>query len=89
MINIESLIETIVLPLLDHPNEFSISIVDTDEFTEYHLNLNPEDIGRVIGKKGRVARAIRTIVYSVKTPNRKRSRIVIPDHAESAEIESE
>lgn len=37
------------------------------EFMEYHLHLDAEDVGRVIGKQGRVARAIRTIVYSVRT----------------------
>lgn len=79
MANINNLIETIVTPLIVHPEEMSISIVETDDFTEYHLHLNPEDIGRVIGKKGRVARAIRTIVYSIRSGNKKRTRLVIAD----------
>ena len=44
---------------------------------EYHLHLDAEDVGRVIGKQGRVARAIRTIVYSVRTKGTKRVRLVI------------
>ncbi len=81
MANINQLIRTIVEPLIEFPEELTIEEVDTDEFYEYHLFLNPEDIGRVIGKKGRVARAIRTIVYSVRTNNRKRTRLVIVDEA--------
>lgn len=81
MANINQLIRTIVEPLIEFPEELTIEEVDTDEFYEYHLYLNPEDIGRVIGKKGRVARAIRTIVYSVRTNNRKRTRLVIVDEA--------
>lgn len=81
MANINQLIRTIVEPLIEFPEELTIEEVDTDEFYEYHLFLNPEDIGRVIGKKGRVARAIRTIVYSVRANNRKRTRLVIVDEA--------
>ena len=81
MANINQLIRTIVEPLIEFPEELTIEEVDTDEFYEYHLFLNPEDIGRVIGKKGRVARAIRTIVYSGRTNNRKRTRLVIVDEA--------
>ena len=87
MVNIETLITAIVKPLVDHPEEFWIEQIETEEFMEYHLHLNPEDVGRVIGKKGRVARAVRTIVYSVKTRQRKRARIVIADKAEQAEAE--
>ena len=37
MPDIEALITTIVKPLVEHPEELSIEIVDTDDFTEYHL----------------------------------------------------
>ncbi|MBD3949669.1 KH domain-containing protein [Tuanshanicoccus lijuaniae] len=79
MANINQLIKTIVTPLIEFPEDLRIEEVDTAEFYEYHLHLNKEDIGRVIGKKGRVARAIRTIVYSVRTHTRKRTRLVIVD----------
>lgn len=83
MPNIEALIETIVTPIIDYPEDFKIEIVETDEFQEYHLHLNPEDIGRVIGRKGRVVRAIRTIVYSIRNRGEKRARIVVvDDHSE-------
>lgn len=89
MANINQLIKTIVEPLIEYPQEMSIEEFDTDEFYEYHLHLNPEDIGRVIGKKGRVARAIRTIVYSVRTGNQKRNRLVIVDGENDTQQEVE
>lgn len=89
MPNIEALLKTIVEPLVEHPEELSVEIVETDDFTEYHLVLHPEDIGRVIGKKGRVVRAIRTIVYSVRNRNQKRARIVIADEIEELDDSEE
>lgn len=83
MPNIESLINTMIVPLIEYPEEFTIEIVDTDDFKEYHLHLHPEDIGRVIGRKGRVVRAIRTIVYSIRNRGEKRARIVINDETEA------
>lgn len=87
MVNIKALIETIIVPLIEHPDQLSIQEVETDEFYEYHLYLHPSDIGRVIGKKGRVARAIRTIVYSVRTPERKRTRLLIVDQDQAQNLE--
>jgi predicted RNA-binding protein YlqC (UPF0109 family) len=46
---------------------------------EYNLTVAPEDIGRIIGKQGRVAKAIRTIVYSVRTKEPKKVRLNILD----------
>lgn len=79
MPNIETLIKTMVEPIIQFPEDFRIEIVETDDFKEFHLLLNPEDVGRVIGRKGRVIRAIRTIVYSIRNRNEKRSRIIVQD----------
>lgn len=79
MPDIKTLIKTIVEPLIDNPNDFSVDVVETQEFIEYHLNLHPEDIGRVIGRKGRVVRAIRTIIYGIRQRDSKRARVVIAD----------
>lgn len=77
MPDISELILTIVKPLVIHEQNISLDIRESEEFFEYHLFVDPEDVGRVIGKQGRVARAIRTIVYSVKTKKSKRVRLVI------------
>ena len=83
MPSIEALMKSIVEPLVENPEEFTVEIVDTEDFTEYHLLLHPDDIGRVIGKKGRVVRAIRTIIYSVRVRNQKRARLVIANEVEA------
>ena len=75
---IENLIIAIVKPLISQPENVTIKIVDTPEFLEYHLDLDQSDIGRVIGKKGRTISAIRTIVYSVPTSDKK-VRLVIDE----------
>ncbi|HRK76091.1 KH domain-containing protein [Streptococcus parasuis] len=75
---IENLIIAIVKPLISQPETLTIKIVDTPEFLEYHLDLDQSDIGRVIGKKGRTISAIRTIVYSVPTSDKK-VRLVIDE----------
>ena len=75
---IENLIIAIVKPLISQPESLTLKIVDTPEFLEYHLDLDQSDIGRVIGKKGRTISAIRTIVYSVPTSDKK-VRLVIDE----------
>lgn len=77
---IENLIIAIVKPLISHPESLTIKIVDTPEFLEYHLDLDQSDIGRIIGRKGRTISAIRTIVYSVPTSDKK-VRLVIDEKA--------
>ena len=77
MPDLKELILTLVTPLVENQDEVLIETKETDEFIEYHLSVNPADVGRVIGKQGRVARSIRTIVYSVRTKEAKRARLVI------------
>ena len=85
MPNIEDLITTMVEPLIEFPEDFSIEKVEGEEFMEYHLHLNPEDIGRVIGRKGRVIHSIRTIVYSIRNKGEKRSRLVVNEETTNSE----
>ena len=60
----KQLIETIVKPLVDHPDEVRIEIDESANRIVYKLSVHSEDTGKVIGKQGRVAKAIRSIVYS-------------------------
>lgn len=68
----KALIETIVTSLVDHPED--IVITETEEETKivYHLSVHSEDVGKVIGKNGRIAKALRTVVYAAKTNSNKR-----------------
>ena len=79
MVDIGSLIKAIVTPLVTKPEAVAVTAHETDEYMAFDLAVAPEDVGRVIGKQGRVAQAIRTIVYSVKSPYNKRVRLNILD----------
>ena len=61
------------------PDELTIDTVEDARFTTYNLSLNRKDIGRVIGKQGRVAQAIRTLIYGIRLDNGKRIRLNIVD----------
>lgn len=73
------LIKTIVEPLVSHPDEVELDLKETDDFHEYMLSVHPDDVGRVIGKRGRIAKAIRAIVYSIQFDGPKRVRLTIVD----------
>lgn len=79
MTDAKELVLTIVRPLVSHPDLVNLEIKESDDFFEYNLTVHPEDIGRIIGKQGRVAKAIRTIVYSVRVQGPKRVRLNILD----------
>ncbi|AMB95414.1 KH domain-containing protein [Aerococcus urinae] len=77
MPDIENLLMTIIQPLVSYPEDIQLEVSDGDEFLEYHLMVHPDDVGRVIGKRGRVANAIRTILYSVRVKGHRRVRLTI------------
>ncbi|MFC4557091.1 KH domain-containing protein [Virgibacillus kekensis] len=68
----KALIESIVTPLVDHPED--IVVTETEEETKivYHLTVNQKDVGKIIGKNGRIAKAVRTVVYAAKSDADKR-----------------
>ncbi|MFX3624631.1 MAG: KH domain-containing protein [Ectobacillus sp.] len=58
------LIETIVKALVDHPEDVKVTQELKNGEITYRLTVHPEDAGKVIGKQGRIAKAIRTVVYA-------------------------
>lgn len=66
------LIESIVTPLVDFPEDIVVEKREEAKKIVYHLTVNDADVGKVIGKNGRIAKAIRTIVYSAKPETNKR-----------------
>lgn len=73
----KALIETIVTPLVDYPEHISVTKSEEDRKIVYHLTVNEKDVGKVIGKNGRIAKAIRTLVYANKTNTNKRNYLDI------------
>ena len=60
----QELLMTIVRGLVENPDAVTVTVDEPDErnVTVYHLHVSEEDMGRIIGKQGRIAKAIRTIV---------------------------
>lgn len=79
MVGIDNLIKTIITPLVEFPEEIAVVAKTTDRFDEYHLQLNENDIGRIIGQQGHVIQTIRTILYSIPTNGSKLVRLVIDE----------
>ncbi|MCM3767940.1 MULTISPECIES: KH domain-containing protein [Bacillaceae] len=68
----KQLIETIVKPLVDFPEDVLVESFEEESRITYHLTVNKTDIGKVIGKQGRVAKAIRTVVYAAGSSQHKK-----------------
>lgn len=68
----ESLIKSIVIPIVDYPEDIQVVEEKNAETLIYHLSVHKSDIGKVIGKNGRIAKAIRTIVYANNSDLNKR-----------------
>ncbi|WP_077621987.1 KH domain-containing protein [Sediminibacillus massiliensis] len=68
----KALIETIVQPLVDYPEDVVVTEKEEDHKVTYHLTVHKDDVGKVIGKNGRIAKAIRTVVYAAGTNTTKR-----------------
>lgn len=78
MIKFEELIKSLILPLVAYPEDVEIIRENDDEENlEYQVKVNPNDFGRVIGKDGYVARAIRTILYAGASKEGKRIHLDI------------
>ena len=73
------LIETIVKPLVDHPDDVTVSLDEQANKIVYTLSVNQNDMGKVIGKQGRVAKAIRTVVYTAASKSDKKVYLEICD----------
>lgn len=69
--DVKDLVLTIVKPLVTQPEEVSLELIEGEEFMEYHLKVANGDIGRIIGRQGRIIQAIRTVVYFVPVEGKK------------------
>ena len=58
----KELLETIVKPLVQFPEEVNVTLIDREDSQLLELRVNPSDMGKVIGRQGRIAIAIRTVM---------------------------
>jgi len=68
----KELLELIAKSLVDHPEQVEVSEIEGEHTTVLELRVAREDLGKVIGKQGRTARSIRTILGSAGMKLRKR-----------------
>ena len=61
--------------LVEHPEQVSVNEVEGDDETVLELRVAPEDMGKVIGKQGKIAKAMRTIVRAA-TPRDSKKYVV-------------
>ena len=73
----KELVEAIAKSLVDHPEEVQVKSVDGSQVTVLELRVHPEDLGKVIGRQGRTAKAIRTVLSAAGTKMRKRFTLEI------------
>ena len=58
----KDLLETVVKPLVDNPDDVNITETEREDAVVLELRVNSADMGKVIGKQGRIAKAIRTVM---------------------------
>ncbi len=75
----KDLVEYIVKSLVDFPDDVAVNVVEGEKSTILELKVATEDIGKVIGKQGRIAKAIRTILSATATKSGKRAVLEILD----------
>ena len=65
------LVKYIASSLVDKPEAVDVREVETEDGTVIELRVDPEDMGKVIGKQGRIAKAIRTVVKAASAKSEK------------------
>jgi uncharacterized protein len=70
--SLKEVIETIVKALVDYPDEVAVTEIEGESTTVLELRVAPQDLGKVIGKQGRTARAMRTLLRAAGMKLKKR-----------------
>ena len=72
----KELVKIIATSLVDHPEQVEVTETETDEQITVELRVAPEDMGKVIGKQGRIAKSIRTVVRAAAAAKDDRKVVV-------------
>lgn len=75
--NLRELVEGIVRSIVDDPSQVQVTETKAEGTVLYEIRVAPEEVGRVIGRKGRVVNAIRAIVRAAAGRHRKRANVEI------------
>jgi uncharacterized protein len=74
---LKSTVEFIVRELVDTPDEVNVTEIPGEDATTYEVRVAADDLGKVIGKQGRIANALRTIVKAVAMKEKKKVYVEI------------
>ncbi|MCP5052018.1 MAG: KH domain-containing protein [bacterium] len=78
----KQLVETVCKSLVDNPEEVKVTQIDGEQTTILELRVHQSDLGKVIGKQGRTARAIRTILAAAGMKQKRRFNLEIIERLE-------
>lgn len=73
----KELVETIAKALVDHPDDVHVKEIEHEQSLTLQLSVHASDMGKVIGKQGRIAKAIRSVVYAAGANHHKRINLEI------------
>ena len=73
----KDLVESIAKALVDHPEQVQVNAVEGEQVTVLELRVHPEDLGKVIGRQGRTAKSIRTLLGAAGMKLKKRFTLEI------------
>jgi len=76
---VKELIELIAKKLVAHPEDVQVRLIEGDEGQYFEMRVHPDDMGRVIGKGGRTAKAIRTVLSAAASKQNSRAVLQIVD----------
>lgn len=68
----KELVKVIAMSLVDHPEEVVVTEAETENAIVVELKVSADDMGKVIGKQGRIAKAIRTVVKAAASKDDKK-----------------
>lgn len=73
----KKIVEVIAKSLVQNPDQVVVDETENGNLTVYELHVAPEDMGKVIGKQGRIAKALRTVVKAAATRENKKVTVEI------------
>lgn len=73
----KDLVETLAKALVEQPDQVTVLVKDAGEELNISLSVAPEDMGKIIGKQGRIAKALRTVVKAAATREGKKVNLDI------------
>ena len=74
---LKELVERMAMALVDSPDQVTVGAAEEDNAMVLRLRVAPSDVGRVIGKQGRTAKAMRTVLHAIAARSKHRAVLEI------------